>query len=185
MFSRVFILFFIFLNFSLCLYADEKQLIINKLININNITFNFEQTTNSSKEIGTCILVFDNKLVCNYEDSMQKKIVMNSKTLVVQHKRYNKIYFYPISNSPFAKVFNKNNLIKLIEKSHYQLNDNIELSYYRGNKEKIIIFFKKNSYDLAGWRMVDHLQNIINFSIVIKNINSDIDRKIFKIPSAY
>ncbi|MDB9760990.1 outer-membrane lipoprotein carrier protein LolA [Pelagibacteraceae bacterium] len=183
MFKKFFIVIFVFINFFSSLYANEKQLVINKLININNITFDFEQKIKNKKEVGSCILSFNNKLICDYKDSMQKRVLINGSKLVVQQKRYDKIYFYPMSQSPFIKIFNKTNLINLIKKSKYQLNDNIEFTYVGEKKEKIIIFFNKDTYDLLGWEVVDQLQNIINFSIKIKYINSEIDSKIFKIPS--
>jgi len=183
LFKEFFIFFFIFVVFSLNVNADERELIINRLVDINNITFDFEQTTNDKKEVGTCILFFDNKLSCDYEDSYQKRILINGKTLVIQQRRYNKIYFYPISNSLFNKIFNKNSLLNLIKNSDYQLKNKIELTYISRNKEKIIIFFEKDNYDLVGWKLVDKLQNTINFSIKIKHINSEINPKIFIIPS--
>ena len=183
MLNKFFIALFIFISFSQSIYANEIQLIIDQLIRTDNITFDFEQSTNSKKEMGTCILVFDNKLSCNYKDSVQKRILINDKILVVQQKRYDKIYFYPISNSPFIKIFNKSNLVSLIEKSNYKINDKIELTYVDQNKNKIIIFFEKNSYNLIGWKVVDQLQNIINFSLKIKKVNSEINLEIFKVPS--
>ena len=183
MFNKFFTFFFIFINFIFNVYANEKQLIIDRLINIDNITFSFVQVTNNKKEIGECILFFDNKLICDYEDSIQKRVLVNDKTLVVQQKRYNKTYFYPISNSPFRKIFNKGNLINIIKKSNYQLNGNIKLTYVLKNNERIIVFFEKDNYDLVGWRVVDQLQNVINFSIKTISINNEIDLKIFKIPS--
>ena len=183
MFDKFFILLFIFLNLALNLHADERQLIANRLIAINNITFDFEQMTNDKKEIGTCILSFDNKLSCDYEDSVQKRILINDKTLVIQQKRYNKNYFYPVSNSVFSKIFDKNNLIEIIKNSDYQINKKIELTYVSNDKEKIVIFFEKNSYNLLGWKLVDKLQNIIYFSIKIKHVNSKINPKIFIVPS--
>ena len=183
MFVKFFIPFFIFLNLALNLDADERQLIANRLIAINNITFDFKQITNDKKEIGTCILSFDNKLSCDYEDSVQKRILINDKTLVIQQKRYNKNYFYPVSNSVFSKIFDKNNLIEIIKNSDYQINEKIELTYVGNDKEKIVIFFEKNSYNLIGWKLVDKLQNIIYFSIKIKHVNSEINPKIFIIPS--
>ena len=185
MYNKIFLLLCIFINISINLHADEKQLIIDRLINLKNITFNFEQVTNKKKEVGTCILVFNNKLICDYDDSMWKRIIINEKTLVVQQKRYNKIYFYPISNSLFIEIFNKNNLVNLIKKSDYQLNSNIELTSVNKNGEKIIIFFNKDNHNLLGWRVVDQLKNIINFSIKIKYSNSEINPEIFKIPTAY
>ena len=185
MFYKLFTLVFIFINIFLNLHADGKQLIINKLITINNLTFDFKQTINDKKEVGTCVLVFNNKLNCNYKDSVQKRILINNKTLVIQQKRYNKSFFYPISKSPYINIFNKDKLINLIIKSDYNLNkNNIELTYVDKNDEEIIIFFDKNDYKLTGWKMVDQLKNIINFSIIINYENSDVDPKIFKVPSA-
>jgi outer membrane lipoprotein-sorting protein len=183
LFIRFFIFFFITSIFTLNTNADERQLIVKQLINIKNITFDFEQITNDKKEVGTCVLFFDNKLACDYEDSFQKRIIINGKTLVIQQRRYDKTYYYPISNSPFNKIFNKDNLLDLIKNSDYQLNNQIELTYVGENKKKIIIFFEKNTYNLVGWQLIDKLQNIINFSIKIKNINSEINPKIFLIPS--
>ena len=182
MLIKFFIIITIFFNFFLRLHADEKQLIINKLIDTRNITFDFKQNTNKKEEKGKCVLVFDNKLNCNYRDSMQKEVLINGKTLVVKHNRYNKIYYYPISNSPFMKILNKDNLINLIQKSNYELNDNIELVYLDKNKRKITIFFNKNNYELIGWRVDDKLQNVINFSLKIQSINTEFDPTIFKIP---
>ena len=182
MLIKFFILLFIFINIFFNIHATEKQLIINRLIETNNLTFDFIQLTNNKKEVGTCVLAFDNKLVCDYEDSFQKRIIINDKTLVIQQKRYNKTYFYPISKSSFIKIFNKNNLINLIKKSDYQLDNNIRLTYIGKNNEKIVIFFKKNNYDLVGWEVTDQLQNTINFSIKIKYVNSEINPKIFKMP---
>ena len=66
------------------------------------------------------------------------------------------------------------------QKSHHEAHLETE-----GHKDKriITIYFNKNNYDLIGWRVVDQLQNEINFSIKIKNINSEINNKIFLIPS--
>ena len=184
MFGKFFIVLLLFINFLLNLNANEKQLIINQLIDINNITFDFEQLTNQKKEVGTCILVFDNKLRCNYQDSMRKEIVVNGKTLIVKKKRYDKIYFYPISNSPFMKILNKDGLLNLIKKSNYALNNKIELTY-TDNNNKIIIFFDKENHNIVGWQVDDQLQNKINFSLKIKSINSVFDPKIFLIPPPY
>ncbi len=182
MFSKFFILLFIFINFLPNLYANEKKLIINRLINIHNITFNFEQITNEKKEIGICILVFDNKLKCKYKDSMQKEVLINGKTLVVSQKRYNKNYFYPIANTMFVNILNKKKLINLIEKSSYKIKKNIELSYVDENNKRIITFFEKENYNLIGWKVSDQLQNNIFFSLKIISINNEHDPIIFKIP---
>ena len=183
MFLRIFLFVFFILNYSLNLYANEKQIIINQLLKINNFTFNFEQITQGKIEIGTCLLVFDNKLKCSYVDDKQKEIIINNKKMVVVQKRYNKIYFYPISKSPFLKILNKKSLINLVKESNLEIHDNIELIYLDERKKQIIVFFDKKNYDLMGWKIKDDFQKEIYFSLKILSINTEIDDALFKIPS--
>jgi len=183
LFSRFFLFLFIFINFFLRLDADEKQSIINRLIDINNITFNFKQITNEKTETGSCLLVFDDKLKCTYEDEMQKEILIKGKTLVIIQKKYDKIYFYPISNSPFIKILNKYSLISFVQKSDLELNNNINLIYIDKNKKKITVIFDKKNYDLIGWKIEDKFQNEIYFSLKIQHMNSEYDPSAFKIPT--
>tara|TARA_B110000444_G_scaffold246349_1_gene267796 strand:+ start:715 stop:1272 length:558 start_codon:yes stop_codon:yes gene_type:complete len=174
---------FFFIIFFSNSFSDEKKLIIDKLINTNNITFDFTQITNDKKELGSCVLLFDDKIKCNYKDTAQKEILINGKTLVIRQKTYNKIFFYPLSKSPFINIFNKKNLINLINKSKFTLKKNIELTYIDENEKEILIFFNRIDYDFVGWRVIDQLQNKIDFSIKIRNINSKINPKDFIIPS--
>ena len=183
MFLRIFLFFFFVLSYSLNLYANEKQSIINQLLEINNLTFNFEQITKGKIESGTCSLVFDNKLKCNYIDQDQKEIIINNKTLVVMQKRYDKIYFYPISKSPFLKILSKNSLINLVRESNLEINDNINLVYLDENQKKITVFFERKNYNLTGWKIKDKFQNEIYFSLKIQSTNTLIDDSLFKIPS--
>jgi len=176
-------LFFFILSQSLHLHAEERKLIINKLLEINNFTFDFEQRTGTKNEKGTCFVVFDNKLKCNYADKKQKEIIINNKTLVVIQKRYNKVYFYPITKSPFVKILNKNSLINLIRQSKVKIKDKIHLVYLDDKKKEITVFFSKKNYELIGWQIKDDLQNKIYFSLKIKNTNIEIDDGLFKIPS--
>jgi outer membrane lipoprotein-sorting protein len=182
LFLKFVLIFTIFFNIFFSLNADEKESIIEKLSGINNFTFSFEQITSDKVETGNCILAFNNKLKCNYNDKLQKEIIVNNKTLVVLQKRYGKIYFYPISKSPFLNILSKNKLINLIQKSKLQINDRIELVYLDKNKKKITVFFEKEEYELIGWLLEDQLQNEILFSLKIMKINSEINDKIFKIP---
>ena len=182
MFLRIFFFAFLVFNYSLNLYANEKEAIIDQLLKVNNFTFNFEQITQGKKETGTCFLVFDNKLKCNYIDENQKEIIINNKKLVVMHKRYNKIYFYPISKSPFLKILSKNSLINLVRESNLEINDNINLVYLDENQKIITVFFKKKNYELIGWIIEDDLKNKIYFSLEIKSINNKISKDYFKIP---
>ena len=183
MFVRFFLFLFLFLNYSLHSYADEKQLIINRLLEINNFTFNFKQIAQGKIETGTCFLVFDNKLKCNYFNEKKKEIIINNKTLVIIIKKYDKNYFYPVSKSPLQKILNKSSLINLIKKSNIELNDNIDLIYIDKDERKISVFFDKKNYELIGWKIKDKLQNEIYFSLKIQSTNTKINDKLFKIPS--
>jgi len=66
LYKKILILNIFFFHFYLNTWADEKQLIINYLLGINNFSFSFEQVTKEKIETGNCLLVFDNKLKCNY-----------------------------------------------------------------------------------------------------------------------
>ena len=171
------------MSFFLNVQSSEKQSIINHFSGINNFSFKFEQISQGKIETGDCLLEFDNKLKCSYNDKLQKKIIINDKTLVILQKRYNKIYFYPVSKSVFMNILSKNQLINLIKKADLLLNKNIELVYTDKNQKIITVFFNKNNYELIGWLIEDEFQNMINFSLKIKKINSVLKKDYFKIPT--
>lgn len=183
MFFKITIKFIIFFSFFFNLQASEKQLIIDQLSEIKNFSFTFKQITREKAETGSCLLKFDKKLKCSYNDKLQKEIIINNKTLVVWQKRYDKIYYYPVSKSPFLNILIKNKLIALIKKSNLVLNENIELVYMDQNQKKITVFFDKKNYELIGWLIKDEFQNEIYFSLKIENINNKISKNYFKIPS--
>ena len=183
MLIKVLIIFIIFFNFLLNVSADEKKNIIANLSEIDNLTFNFEQTTNEKTEIGKCVVKFNNKLKCNYDDKLQKEIIINNKTLAILQKKFDKIYLYPVSKSPFMIILNKEKLINLIQKSDLILNEDIELVYIDENQKEISIFFEKKNYELKGWLIKDEFQNEIYFSLKIQKINSELDKNYFDIPT--
>ena len=176
-------IFLLSFSYSLNLHANQKLSIINHLLNINNFTFNFEQIAQGKIEKGNCLLVFDNKLKCKYFNKKQKEIIINNNTLVIIQKKYDKIYYYPVSKSPFIKILNKNTLIGLVRDSDLELNDNIDLVYVDENEKKITVFFEKTNYNLTGWKITDVFQNEIYFSLKIQNINTKIDNVVFRIPA--
>jgi outer membrane lipoprotein-sorting protein len=183
LFLKILIAFIIFINFFLNVQASEKKLIIDRLLEIKNFSFDFEQTTKKKTETGYCLLEFDKKLKCNYNDKLQKEVIINNKTLAILQKKYNKIYYYPVSKSSFLNILSKNKLINLIKKSDLKLSKNIELVYLDENQKIITVFFEKKSYELIGWVVEDEFQNKIDFSLKIKNINSVVDKNYFKIPT--
>ena len=55
---------------------DEiKKNIIQKLQNVENLTFNFEQNINDKKETGTCTIKYPKKIFCEYFDKKGKIFV--------------------------------------------------------------------------------------------------------------
>ena len=183
MFLKILITCTIFINFFLDVRANEKESIIDRLSEIKNFSFNFEQTTKEKVETGHCLLEFDKKLKCIYNDKIQKEIIINNKTLVILQKKYNKVYYYPVSQSLFVNILSKDKLISLIKKSDLKLSENIELVYSDKNQRIITVFFEKKNYGLIGWLVEDEFQNKIHFSLKIENINSVIDKNYFKIPA--
>tara|TARA_B100002052_G_scaffold244867_1_gene230440 strand:- start:1169 stop:1726 length:558 start_codon:yes stop_codon:yes gene_type:complete len=178
----LYLILFFSLNFQ-NLIADEKKNIIQKLININSIKFNFEQKTNEDIENGICYLKFQNKLKCVYDDNKKKEMIINKKSLVIFQKRYNKKYFYPVSKSMFKQILNREELISLVKTSKIEFrNDEINLINYDNKQNKIVILFDKQNYDFLGWRILDQFNNKITFLIEILSVNELIDDKIFKIP---
>ena len=153
--------------------AYEKDLIINNLKNINSIKFNFTQKTNGINEKGQCLLMFPNKLKCEYEDKNLKVLTINRNRLAITQKRYEKTYYYPLSKSPFIEILNKNSLIELIKNSSLKKEkEKLNIHINNESNQKFIIIFDKENFDLAGWLIKDQFNNDIEFSIRIieKNI---------------
>ena len=65
-FVLIFILFFFFITSKA--YSDLAKQIINNLENSENYSFKFIQQINDKKETGDCILVFDKKINCKYDN---------------------------------------------------------------------------------------------------------------------
>ena len=173
------ILLFGFKNLAI---ADEKQNIIDKLRNTKSLKFNFEQKTNEIVESGVCYLVFPSKLKCDYEDRKQKELIINKNRLAITQKRYNKTLYYSVKKSPFLKILDKKQLIKLIEESILEHKNNQIHITNNGNAKKITILFNKKNFNLIGWKINDQFENKISFLIEILSKNQKMNLKIFEIP---
>ena len=82
------ILIFFFIFAQKHAYTEPK--IIKKISGIENFTFDFEQLINDKKETGNCIISFNNKMMCKYDET-GKLIVSNGKTLLIKNKRFPEI----------------------------------------------------------------------------------------------
>ena len=113
--------FFIFLLFLFqfnILKSDTKLKIIEKINNSESLKFDFIQSSFNNEESGVCYLKRPHFLKCSYNDKKQKQLIINKKSLVILHKRYNKIYFYPLSKSYFLEILDKEKFSQLIHKGN-------------------------------------------------------------------
>ena len=64
--------------------ASQKNKIIQKLKNINNLSFNFEQNINGKIESGNCTIEYPKKIFCVYDLINKKTLVSNGRSLVIK-----------------------------------------------------------------------------------------------------
>ena len=163
--------------------VNEKSKIIDKLNDIDNIQFEFTQTTNENIEKGKCILVFPGKLKCDYKDKNKKELIVNKKMMAITQKRYGKTLFYPLSKSTFINILSKNELIKIINESNTIIDDYINIIFIDKNNIKTLIKFDKKKFLLAGWTSSDQYNNQIVFEIEITSVNQMINNNVFTLPN--
>ena len=185
MYNFKYFLFFLILTFSNKVYADIKNKIINKIIDTNSIEFDFTQSTNNNIEDGSCILLFVGKLKCLYNNK-NKKLILNNEKLAIIQKRYDKIFYYPLSKSPFVDILNKEKLINIIKngKINTDTTDRIKLTKYENERQIVTIFFKKKKLNLMGWETTDQFNNKIVFLIQITSINKSFKHEEFEIEAS-
>ena len=72
MLQKIILIFFFILSFIKPLHSSNKEKIINNLLNINNIAFNFKQTIDEKTEKGNCIIEYPKKIFCSYNNIKKK-----------------------------------------------------------------------------------------------------------------
>ena len=173
------IIFFSLINSS---SANNKENIINNLIETKNINFDFEQNVNEKIEKGNCVIEYPKKIFCEYSGSNNKILVSNGKSLVV--KTSVSYYRYPLEKTPLNLILDKNYLINKIYNLEERVINNSFINYkIDENGSEINIFFDNNSFNLIGWQTKDIYQNLnITFLSSVKK-NEPINKNIFKLPS--
>ena len=161
--------------------ANERNLIVGQLNDLNSLEFTFDQLINEKRESGSCLLEFPGKLKCEYFDTKQKELIINNRKLAITQKRYNKTYHYPITKSPFLNILYKDKLLEIINSGKLELSDQIIKLIYLGDNEMIVLFDSK-TLDLKGWQIIDKYNNNINFSLNIIAKNDVFEKNTFKIP---
>jgi len=176
----VIIIFFSLINSS---SANNKENIINNLIETKNINFDFEQNVNEKIEKGNCVIEYPKKIFCEYSGSNNKILVSNGKSLVV--KTSVSYYRYPLEKTPLNLILDKNYLINKIYNLEERVINKSFINYkIDENGSEINIFFDNNSFNLIGWQTKDIYQNLnITFLSSVKK-NEPINKNIFKLPSS-
>ena len=181
--KQILIIFFItnFNNFAL---GAINENVINKLQNINNLSFEFEQNINGKIESGNCVIEYPKKIFCRYNNSNNKILVSNGKSLFIKTKS-GSFYRYSLERTPLNYILDKNFLINKIRNLKERvINDKfINYKILKENNE-INIFFDSKNYNLIGWQTLDIYQNLSITYIYSLTINQILEKNIFKIPNS-
>ena len=184
MLKKIILTFFFLLNFIEPLYASVKDEIINNLIKINNLSFNFKQTIDEKTEEGNCIIEYPKKIFCTYNNLKRKIMVSNGKSLVIKNQTNNQYYRYSLKKTPLELILDKDFLINQIKNLESRDVDGkyINFSIINNNNE-INIFFDKKTLNLIGWQTEDIYQNLVITYIYGIKYNKKIKKNIFKLPN--
>ncbi len=176
---RTIFLFLIFFLIFLQKQAFTEPKIIKKISETENFEFDFEQLINDKKETGNCIISFNNKMFCKYDET-GKIIVSNGKTLLIKNKNSNFANTYKTENTYFKYFLNKEFLISKIDGNVVENKKSFLLSI-NDQSNKLNIFFDKNNYLIKGWETIDLYGNKVRSNIIVKNINQELSDNIFSL----
>ncbi len=180
---KIFFLFFLLFNINNFAFGSIKQDIIDNLVNIENLSFNFEQNINGKLETGNCIIEYPKKIFCNYDNKSKKILVSNGKSLVIKTKNGN-FYRYSIKSTPLNYILDKDFLINKIKNIEERIVDNKFVNFkILIEDNEINIFFDKKSLNLIGWQTLDVYQNLSITYLFSLSVNQKLKKDIFKLPS--
>ena len=173
---------FIFLISTSITQADDREKIIENLQKTENLKFKFEQNINGKIENGYCTIQYPKKIFCDYMKSNQKTLVSNGKSLVIKTK--SSFYRYPLNKTPLNLILDKKFLIKKIDNSDEKIIDNKYINYrIIENDNEINVFFDNKTYNLIGWQTKDIYQNTNITYLFSIQVNQEIEKNLFKLPS--
>jgi len=176
---RTIFLILIFFIIFLQKQAFTEPKIIKRISETENFAFDFEQLINDKKETGNCIISFNNKILCKYDET-RKLIVSNGKILLIKNKNSNFANTYKTENTYFKYFLNKGFLISKIEGNVIEKEQNFLLSI-DDQSNRLNIFFDKNNHLIKGWETIDLYGNKVKTNIVVKNINQELSDSIFNL----
>ena len=183
--TRTLLIIFFFL---FCFYAksDEKSKIIQNFNKIKNLSFDFKQTIDGKTEGGNCTIEYPKKIYCSYKIKHNKILVSNGKSLVIKSDKLNQYYYYPLKSTPFELLLDKKFILNKIMNSEVTTTN--KKYYYFSIKNKnyeINVFFDNKDYNLVGWQTEDIYQNLTVTFIYNLKINTNINKKLFILPTKY
>ena len=159
-------------------YSDVSKKIINNLEKANNYSFKFIQQINQNKETGYCILVFNRKINCKYDNS-GKILVSDGKNLIVKVKNSNIPSFYKLENTTFYSILDKQYLINQIIKNNVRNEYGELFTNLNYQDTDIKVFFDQEKLHIKGWKTTDIYNNSVLTEITIKDVNKIINENIF------
>ena len=179
MFKYFFILFFSIMVSNT--QASDKDKIIEKLQNTENLNFKFEQNINGKIENGNCTIQYPKKIYCNYQKN-NKILVSNGKSLVI--KTRTSFYRYPLNKTPLNLILDKKFLIKNLYNLEEKKLDKTYINFsIVENDNEINIFFDDKTFNLIGWQTKDIYQNVTVTYLSSIQLNQQVDKKLFKLPT--
>ena len=149
--------------------------------NTENLNFKFEKNINGRIENGNCIIQYPKKIYCKYFKN-NKILVSNGKSLVI--KTRTSFYRYPLNKTPLNLILDKNFLIKKISNLKEKILDKTKINFVIvENDNEINVFFDDKTFNLIGWQTKDIYQNVNITYLSLIQVNQQIDKDLFKLPS--
>ena len=181
--KKILLIFFI-INLNNFSFGSIKENIISNLQNIDNLSFDFEQNIKGKIEKGNCIIEYPKKIFCNYDNTNNKTLVSNGKSLVIKTNS-GSYYRYSLERTPLNYILDKDFLIDEIQDLEEKIIDDkfINFKILKDDNE-INIFFNSTNYNLIGWQTLDIYQNLSITYISSLKINQLIKKNIFILPTS-
>ena len=165
-------------------YSDITKKIINALEKSNNYEFRFIQNINKKKETGNCILLFNRKINCKYDNS-GKILISDGKNLIIKNRNSDIPNFYKLRNTAFYKILDKEYIISELHKSNVKYKNREIFVYLNYQDIEIKIFFDKEKHLLKGWQTTDMYNNAVFTEIKVIEVNKLIPGDLFDIKKFY
>ena len=158
--------------------SDITKAVVSTLEKSNNYNFKFIQRINEKKETGNCILVFNRKINCKYDNS-NKILISDGRNLIIKNNNSDISNFYKLKNTSFYRVLDKKFLIDQLKVKNVNTeNDNLFVDLNYQNLD-IKVFFDREKLYLKGWETTDIYNNSVSTEIYIQEVNKIIDENLF------